>query len=120
MYPDRLAALLPQLDWVGLDIKALPQRYNAITATPGSGARAWAGLAALLAYGGEQECRTTWHEGLYSVDELIELADALAARGVRHWALQECRASNAPNWALTPAQAARLAAGFEHFTLRRA
>ena len=41
MYPERLAALLPQLDWVGLDIKAPPQRYNAITATPGSGARAW-------------------------------------------------------------------------------
>ena len=120
MYPERLAALLPQLDWVGLDIKALPQRYNAITATPGSGARAWAGLEVLLAYGTDHECRTTWHAGLFGVDELLDLAQALAARGVRRWALQECRAPGAPAWALTTAHQQQLAAWFPSFTMRRA
>jgi pyruvate formate lyase activating enzyme len=119
MYPGRLAALLPRLNWVGLDIKALPQRYDAITATPGSGARAWAALDAMLAHGIDHECRTTWHAGLFGVDELLELARALAARGVRHWALQECRVHGAPAWALAPAHRQQLAALFSGFTLRR-
>ena len=120
MYPGRLAALLAQLDWVGLDIKALPQRYDAITATPGSGARAWDALEVLLAHGTDHECRTTWHAGLFGVDELMALATALATRGVRHWSLQECRTHGAPPWTLTRAQTKQLAAGFECFTLRRA
>jgi pyruvate formate lyase activating enzyme len=120
MYPERLAGVLPLLDWVGLDIKALPQRYEAITATPASGARAWAGLEVLLAHGTGYECRTTWHAGLFGVDELLALAQALAARGVRRWALQECRAPGAPAWALTAAQQQQLAALFADFTLRRA
>ncbi|KRD21818.1 anaerobic ribonucleoside-triphosphate reductase activating protein [Acidovorax sp. Root267] len=119
MYPGRLAALLPRLHWVGLDIKALPQRYDAITATPGSGARAWAALDAMLAHGIDHECRTTWHAGLFGVDELLELAQALAARGVRHWALQECRVLGAPAWALAPTHQQQLAALFSGFTLRR-
>lgn len=120
MYPERLAALLPQLDWVGLDMKALPQRYDAITATPGSGTRAWAGLEVLLAHGTDYECRTTWHAGLFDVDELLHLAQALAARGVRRWALQECRTPGAPAWVLTDAHRQQLAAPFGSFTLRRA
>src|SRR5690606_28210694 len=111
---------LPQLDWVGLDMKALPQRYDAITATPGSGTRAWAGLEVLLAHGTDYECRTTWHAGLFDVDELLHLAQALAARGVRRWALQECRTPGAPAWVLTDAHRQQLAAPFGSFTLRRA
>lgn len=34
MYPERLSALLPLLDWVGLDIKGPLQRYDAITSPP--------------------------------------------------------------------------------------
>ena len=120
MYPERLAALLPRLDWIGLDIKALLARYEAITATPGSGARAFEALACVLDSGVALECRTTWHPGLFGVDELMALAAELRARGVRHWALQECRAPGAPAWALTAAQAGELGAGFERFTLRRA
>ena len=120
IYPERLAALLPLLDWVGLDIKAPPQRYDAITRAPGSGAKAWASLRHLLASGVAHECRTTWHAGLFSEDELQTLADTLAAAGVRHWALQECRAAGAPGWALTGERAAVLGRGFASFTLRRA
>ena len=37
IYPERLAALLPQLDWVGLDIKGPLHCHDAITGVPGSG-----------------------------------------------------------------------------------
>lgn len=98
MYPERLAAALPLLDWVGLDIKAPVHRYDAITRTPGSGAKAWESLRRVLASGMAHECRTTWHAGLYGEDDLQALGDALAAEGVRHWALQACRMEGAPAW----------------------
>lgn len=119
MYPQRLAHLLPQLDWVGLDIKGPVMRHDAITGAPGSGAKVRESLRHLLASGVAYECRTTWHPGLFGVDELLALADELAALGVRHWAVQECRDRTAPAWALTPTQRGALAARFPHFTLRR-
>ena len=120
MYPQRLAALLPHLDWVGLDIKGPLQRHDAITGAPGSGRRARQSLCHLLASGVACECRTTWHPGLFSVEELLALADELAALGVTHWALQECRTAGAAPFALTAAQTQSLAARFARFTLRRA
>lgn len=119
MYPERLAALLPWLDWVGLDIKAPQAHYDAITVTPGSGARAFAALEVLLTGSTEYECRTTWNTSLFGVDELFALADDLRARGVRHWAVQECRTLGTPAWALTPDQTRRLGSGFDRFILRR-
>ena len=65
MYPERLAAVLPLLDWVGLDIKGPEHRYADITGAPGSGARAFESLALLQASPVAFECRTTWHAGLY-------------------------------------------------------
>lgn len=120
MYPQRLAALLPQLDWVGLDIKAPAHRHDAITATPGSAGRPRQALRALADSGIDFECRTTWHPGLFSASELLALADELRASGVTCWAVQECRTPAAPAWTLTPEQIRQLGAGFERFTLRRA
>jgi pyruvate formate lyase activating enzyme len=119
MYPERLQALLPLLDWVGLDIKGPLHAYDAITRTPGSGAKAFASLRHLLASGVAYECRTTWHAGLFSEDDLFALADTLADAGVAHWALQECRAPGAATWALTAGQAERLGARFAGFVVRR-
>ena len=50
-YPERLDELLPALDWVGLDIKALPQDYAALTGVPGSGERAFESLQFLVESG---------------------------------------------------------------------
>jgi pyruvate formate lyase activating enzyme len=119
MYPDRLAAVLPLLDWVGLDIKGPQAGYDAITRTPGSGARAWQSLQLLLASGVDYECRTTWHEGLFDTPGLLGLAEQLARAGVVHWALQECRTPDGPpTWGLTPAQQTLLQAQFPGFVLR--
>lgn len=125
MYPERLAALLPLLDWVGLDIKGPAHCYADVTGTPGTGqasaARAFAALHALQTHGTAYECRTTWHAGLFSVDELMDLADTLAANGVRRWALQACRAPGAKPGGpatLTAPRQQRLQALFPEFILR--
>ena len=93
MYPERLAAVLPLLDWVGLDIKGPRQRYADITGARGSDARAWQSLQLLVRSGVAYECRTTWHEGLFSREELQTLEHDLVAEGVTHWTLQPCRTS---------------------------
>ncbi len=120
MYPERLSAVLPLLDWVGLDIKGPVHRYDAITGTPGSGARAWASLQQVQASGVAHECRTTWHAGLFGLQDLQALATSLAAQGVARWVLQECRTSGANGWPLVPAQLQALGQGLGHFELRRA
>lgn len=100
MYPDRLASLLPLLDWVGLDIKGPLHDYDAITGTPGSGSKTWVSLRHLVRSGVAYECRTTWHPGLFSLDDLLALGHTLAQHGVRHWALQACSDPRAPGSAL--------------------
>lgn len=119
MYLPRLVTALPLLDWVGLDIKALPARYPFLTATPASGSKPWEALDWLLASGIDHEVRTTWHAGLFDVEELLQLARALSDRGVQQWALQECRSADAPLWTLQDEQLAELNTLFARFTLRR-
>jgi pyruvate formate lyase activating enzyme len=43
--------VLHLVDWVGLDIKALPEDYPEVTGVPRSGERAWASLRLVLASG---------------------------------------------------------------------
>ncbi|WP_369858327.1 anaerobic ribonucleoside-triphosphate reductase activating protein [Acidovorax sp. 69] len=119
MYPERLAAVLPLLDWVGLDIKGPKHHYDAITGVPGSGVRAWESLGLLVASGVPHECRTTWHSGLFSAETLCELVTALSDQGVVCWALQECRGPSGAHWTVTSQQAIRWAAQFATFALRR-
>jgi len=90
-YPARIEALLPLLDWVGLDIKALPADYPAITGVPGSGERAWASLRLLLAAGVPLQVRTTLMPGQDGPAQLATLPERLAALGVREHRIQSCR-----------------------------
>lgn len=90
MYPQQLAAALPYLDWVGLDIKGPWARIDALTGAPGSSAKVRAALALLQASGCAYECRSTWHPGLYPLEELQALGAELHALGVRDWWLQPC------------------------------
>jgi len=94
-YPDRLRRLLPFIDWVGLDIKALPTGYPALTGVPDSGERAWESLSLLLDAGIALQVRTTilpdWHDEL----AIRYLTDRLAALGVRNHVLQPCRTESA-------------------------
>ncbi len=94
MYPARLEALLPQLEWVGLDIKAPlndDALHDRITGRPGSAAPVRESLALLRASGVDFECRTTAHPAWLDEAALDALGDELASAGAPHWALQMAR-----------------------------
>lgn len=117
MYPERLASVLPLMDWIGLDIKGPAHCYDAITGTPGGGSRVMASLDLVVASGVDYECRTTWDPALFSEDELDDLVGTLAARGVRHWALQPRGTAGRPCVAAADI-AHRLKAAYPHISMR--
>lgn len=90
-WPRRLERLLPRLDWVGLDVKHLPEKYAEITGAGPSGEAAWASLDAVLASGVDHEVRTTVDPTVHVRDDVIALADRLRERGVRRHVFQEAR-----------------------------
>jgi len=81
-YPERLARLLPLIDWVGFDVKAPFSDYDRITGVPGSGERARASLLALVASGVAIDIRTTVHPSLLSEDDLARLDGELGRLGL--------------------------------------
>lgn len=109
MYPQRLAAVLPLVDWVGMDIKASAHGYDAITGVAHSDAPAFASAAQVLASGVAYEFRTTLHPTLQGPAQVRALAQQLHAMGVRHYALQQFRSTGCNDGALrSAASAARL------------
>lgn len=84
-----LLEVLPMLTWVGFDCKTLFSRYKRIPHADGEMAEKCLDL--LLKSGIEFECRTTLDPRVISVDELVDLAQYLANKGVKTFALQEFR-----------------------------
>ncbi|WP_296808548.1 anaerobic ribonucleoside-triphosphate reductase activating protein [Thiocapsa sp.] len=122
--PKRLARLLHLLDWVALDIKALPEDYPAITGVPRSGEAAWESLSLIQASGIPLEVRTTIMPH-WAPPDLETLAAALALRGVRQYAVQACDTRHTLDPLLGPSviPLAQLAAAidpaaFDRFLLR--
>ena len=91
MYAQRLAEVLPLVDWVGLDVKAPFADYARITGAAGSGERALAGLRQVLASGVDHEIRTTVHPALLGDAAVIGLAHGLADLGVKRYVIQAFR-----------------------------
>ena len=102
IHPQRLQAVLPRVDWVGLDIKA-PLADDAgharVTGRRGSASPVRRSLAALVQQARTRdlpfECRTTAHPALLDATALLAVADDMAAAGVVHWVLQIARAQGA-------------------------
>lgn len=90
-YPQRFARVLDSVDWVGFDIKALPEDYPALTGVEGSGAPAWHSLDLLLASGVAHQVRVTVHPRLLPPERLTRLLDLLRRHGVTEPVLQDCR-----------------------------
>ena len=90
--PERLAALLPLVDWVGFNVKAPFADYARITGVAGSGESARLSLSQLIASGVACDLRTTVHPAPLDDAALARLADDLAALGVTTH-LQPFRAS---------------------------
>lgn len=93
----RLTPLLPYLDWVGLDIKALPADYELITTNRRAGLDSWAAIDALRTAGVDFECRLTWHGALQSAEQVVRVGRCLAERGVRRFAVQPARSEQMLN-----------------------
>ena len=104
-YPERLAKILPLVDWVGLDVKAPFEHYEQITGVPRSGAQVRESLRLLIASGKDHECRTTCHPTLITAPRLAVLSQSLFAMGARRHVLQVFRTSGCCNEALNAADA---------------
>jgi pyruvate formate lyase activating enzyme len=90
-YPVRLERVLPMVDWVGLDIKALPQDYQKVTGVPGSGEAAWGCARRLIAAGVAHEIRITVDPALLSQEQVDEMVQRLYDMGAERVTLQPCR-----------------------------
>ena len=99
-YPERLARLMPAIDWIGFDVKAAFDEYEGITAVAGSGAKARESLLHVLASGVATDVRTTVHDALLDATALERLAVDLDALGVGGHRLQAFRATGCTNAAL--------------------
>lgn len=95
-YPQRFAALLPLLDWVGFDVKAPFGDYRAVTGSNGDDA-ARRSLALLIASGKAYEVRCTVDQRLLADDALARMTQQLAAMGVERVILQACREASGHN-----------------------
>lgn len=95
-YPTRLAALLEEdlVDWVGIDVKAMPENYGEVAGRPGAGERAWESLDLVLASGVDHEVRLTVYPG--GPLDGLEVAREARGRGARAFALQQARALGTP------------------------
>lgn len=124
--PALLKKVLPLVDWVGFDIKALPEDSAAITGVEGSGRANWRSLELLMDSGVDFECRTTVHWQLFDVGRLERLAERLRAAGVERYAVQCVRTARMLDGDLADAPAPhdqqrlweRLGRLFPSFTLR--
>jgi pyruvate formate lyase activating enzyme len=81
IYPRRFEQLLPLLDWVGLDIKALAKDYPALTGVPKSGESAWQSARLLASSGVPHEIRTTLYPAIDNPDYRKALLWELKALG---------------------------------------
>ncbi|WP_167202697.1 anaerobic ribonucleoside-triphosphate reductase activating protein [Actinomyces respiraculi] len=132
MYPRRLRDLVEDglVDWVGLDVKALPEHYAQVVGRPNAAQKVWDSLEVLLASGTDMEVRTTVVPGDVTADDAVEVARRVHEAGARVYALQQARGRGtsgtfpvaAPGW---DAQCERMAAdieamGWERFTYRPA
>ena len=124
IYPDRLEPLLPDLNWIGLDIKTLPGQYDELTGRAGS----WKPVSSCLRMlqhwseqtGRQYECRTTWSESGLGQPALLDLAEMLKERGVTSYAVQRLRSTpdTEPTDCISPRTAATLQSMFTTFTIR--
>ena len=129
-YPERLAAVLSDVDWVGIDIKGPEDAYPDLTqAGPISGRKAWESLRVVLKGNVAHEVRTTVHSRLLDGNMLIAVSEELAELGVTHYVLQECVTEHCPDEELRgcltapildDALISRIAPLFPHFGVRRA
>lgn len=119
--------LIPLVDWVGLDVKALPEDYSMVTQNENCVVEAFKTLSLLIGSDVDFEVRTTFHSHLFSEAKLLLLADKLRRAGVSNFALQTFRGNGCVDRELLESSVhisdstlRKLAETFPNFILRRA
>lgn len=131
IYPRRLQAILPLLDWVGLDIKTSFTRYDTLTKGKHSHRGPQDCLRLLQHSQIAYECRTTLHPALHTPEQIWELALSLQAFEVKRFVLQRFRTegcadsylnhTHIPPSSFPDAELCQALSGlFQHFELRTA
>jgi anaerobic ribonucleoside-triphosphate reductase activating protein len=92
--PKRFEQVLSIVDWVGFDVKDLPEYVDDITQVEGSGVSNWQSLKWLLDSGLHNHGRTTVHWQLHTPDRLIQLTQKLVNDGVESYSIQFSRTEN--------------------------
>jgi len=99
IYPRRLEAVLPLVDWVGVDIKApldMAGRYDRITGVRDSAGPVRQVVRTVLDSGVAHEFRTTAHPDFLTEADLLRIAEGLAREGATSFALQIARPVASP------------------------
>ena len=91
VYFDRLKEILPNLSWVGLDVKAPSSKYDLLTGRKGLWSSLEKSLKILLESGIDFEARTTCDPRYLTVEDINEIMDFLSAQKVPVYALQKYR-----------------------------
>lgn len=89
--PKLFEQVVSKVDWVGFDVKALPEDHQLVTCVQGSGEANWLSLRYLLESGTNYEVRTTVHWHLLTIEKLRYLANKLRAEGVEKFVVQIVR-----------------------------
>ena len=97
VYPERLKEVLPVCNWVGFDMKAPFKLYDKVTQVKGSGDAVRKSAEILVASRVPHEFRTTFHPGLLSEDQILEMAGELAALGAQDYVIQSFHPEHCPD-----------------------
>ena len=93
-FPEKLKLLLPFINWIGLDIKAPPEKYDLITKVKNSYEPVLKTLEMIQNSGIDFETRTTADPTLLNKDDIIKIASFLNTKGVKNYAIQKYRPVN--------------------------
>ena len=91
VYPAHLRAVLPWIDWIGLDIKAPWDKYDLLTGRTGMVESVQESLKILLDSGLDFECRTTCDPRYLTPQDILKIGQDLAGQGVERYVLQRYR-----------------------------
>jgi len=91
-YPARLREALGFVDWLGLDIKAMPEGYQDVTGKGAAGPKAWQSLEIALEWGGDLEVRLTVDPTTHTRESVLSVIKRVRAMGGPTPVLQEARA----------------------------
>lgn len=91
IYPGKIEKILSDIDWIGLDVKALPENYERVTGRKGISANVDKTLKMINRSSIEHEIRITVHSLDVDVIGIQMLIDRMTSVGVKNCVIQLAR-----------------------------